>query len=128
MTVSTRRHLRLVSVSNPKEIAMSPDPEKFKQSRTDTPGVYRRGNRYTYVYRVDGRQRWGSAATLDEARRARRQAQADADRGELYVGDQIAFGTFATQWIATYQGRTANGFRESPRRSFEQMLRDRLIP
>ena len=107
---------------------MAPAKRSSKLTRTDTPGVYRRGNRYAYVYRVDGRQRWGSAATVDEARRARRQAQADADRGELYVGDQIAFGAFATQWIATYQGRTANGFRESPRRSFEQMLRDRLIP
>jgi len=127
VTATARRHLRLVPVSEPKEIVMSPTPEP-KSNRTDAPGVYRRGSRYAYTYRVDGRQRWGSAATFDEARRARRQAQADADRGELYVGDQIAFGTFATQWIATYQGRTANGFRESTRRSYEQMLRDRLIP
>jgi integrase len=31
--------------------------------------VYRRGEGYAFTYRVRGRQRWGSAATLDEARR-----------------------------------------------------------
>lgn len=99
-----------------------------RYTKTDSPGVYKRGSRYAYTYRVDGRQRWGSAATFDEARRARRQAQADADRGELDTSEQIAFGRYATEWIASYQGRTANGLRESTRRSYQMMLRTRVIP
>jgi hypothetical protein len=37
--------------------------------RTDAPGVYRRGKAYAYVYRVEGRQKWGSAPTLAAAGR-----------------------------------------------------------
>ena len=36
--------------------------------RTEVPGVYRRGSKYVVVYRVEGRQRKQSAATLAEAR------------------------------------------------------------
>jgi hypothetical protein len=36
--------------------------------RTEVPGVFRRGSKYVVVYRVDGRQREQSAATLTEAR------------------------------------------------------------
>ncbi len=50
-----------------------------KTEKTKVPGVFRRGEVYLYSYRVEGRQRWGRAATLDEARRAKRQAEADAD-------------------------------------------------
>ncbi len=42
-----------------------------KNEKTKVPGVYRRGDVYVYSYRVQGRQRWGRAATLDEVRRAR---------------------------------------------------------
>ena len=63
-----------------------------KNEKTKVPGVYRRGNRYVYCYRVDGRQRWGSAPSLDEARRLKRQADADADRGELVDVTNATFG------------------------------------
>jgi hypothetical protein len=41
---------------------------------------------------VRGVQRWGSAATYDEARRLKRQADADEDRGEARELATIAFG------------------------------------
>lgn len=84
--------------------------------RTDTPGVYRRGKVYAYVYRVEGRQKWGSAPTLAAARKAKRQAEADADRGLIVDIENIKFGDYARHWILTYQGRTSGGFRESTRR------------
>lgn len=96
--------------------------------KTNTPGVYRRGGSYAYTYRVEGRQRWGSAATLDEARRKKRQAEADADRGELVELADVEFGAYAREWIAHYQGRTSNGLRESTRRSYRQTLESRVIP
>lgn len=45
--------------------------------KTKTAGIYKRGDRYRHTYRVRGVQRWGSAATYDEARRLKRQAEAD---------------------------------------------------
>jgi hypothetical protein len=46
------RHLRLVSTPT-QEIEMA--KSKSTLVRTDTPGVYRRGKVYAYVYRVEGR-------------------------------------------------------------------------
>ncbi len=99
-----------------------------KTEKTKVPGVYRRGDAYLYSYRVEGRQRWGRAATLDEARRGKRQAEADADRGELIDLTRVRFGEYARDWVAHYQGRTSRGFRESTRASYRQMLDDRVIP
>jgi hypothetical protein len=39
--------------------------------KTRTPGIFKRGTRYVFSYRVDGKQRWESCRTLDEARRAK---------------------------------------------------------
>ena len=99
-----------------------------KTEKTRVPGVYRRGDVYLYSYRVHGRQRWGRAGTLDDARRGKRQAEADADRGELVQLDRVHFGDYARDWIAHYAGRTSRGLRESTRASYRQMLDDRVIP
>ncbi|MEX2195906.1 MAG: phage integrase SAM-like domain-containing protein [Thermoleophilaceae bacterium] len=116
--------LRLVSdLQKEAEVAST-----AKTKKTNTPGVYRRGDRYLYTYRLEGRQRWGTADPLDEARRSKRHAEADADRGELRDLSRVRFGEFALDWIITYQGRTSAGFRESTRRSYRQMLTDRVIP
>jgi hypothetical protein len=119
------RHLRLVSTPHVKEIEMAKAAPA--RQRTDTPGVYRRGNTYTYTYRVEGRQRWGTAPTLAAARRAKRQAEADSDRGLLVDIERIKFGVYARDWIKTYQGRTSSGFRESTRRWYRQVLEQRII-
>ncbi len=84
-------------------------------TKTSVPGVYRRGERYLYAYRADGRQRWGSAATLDQARRGKRQAEADADRGELFEMSRVRFGDYACEWVIFYQGAPAAPF--DPRKS-----------
>ncbi len=38
-----------------------------KMERTQTPGVFKRGSRYVFSYRVEGAQTWESARTLDGA-------------------------------------------------------------
>jgi integrase len=117
-------HLRVVSAHH-EEHEM---PKQPKNEKTKVPGVYRRGNRYVYCYRVAGRQRWGSAPSLDEARRLKRQAEADADRGELVDVTNASFGEYAREWIEHYHGRTSRGFRESTRTSYRMQLNTRLIP
>ena len=120
-TAATRRpsHLRLVSADPMKGPEMPATATRKrthpKPERTRVPGVYRRGEAYVYSYRVAGRQRWGRAGTLDAARRAKRQADADADRGELVDLTRVRFGDYARDWVAHYQGRTSRGFRESTR-------------
>jgi integrase len=96
--------------------------------KTDVPGVYRRGDRYVYTYRKRGKQRWGSARTKAEARRLKRNAETDVERGEHRDLSRATFGEYAREWIEHYAGRTSSGFREPTRRWYRQMLEDRLIP
>jgi len=101
---------------------------KRTTTKTSVPGVYRRGRRYVFSYRVDGRQRWGAADSLDEARRAKRAAEIDAARGELVDLSRVRVGAYAREWIAHYAGRTSRGFRESTRRMYAAALEQRIIP
>jgi integrase len=96
--------------------------------KTDVPGVYRRGEKYVYTYRKRGRQRWGTARTKAEARRLKRNAETDVERGEHRDLARATFGKYARDWIEHYSGRTSTGVRESTRRWYRQMLEDRLIP
>ena len=93
------------------------EPMPAKMERTAVPGVYRRGGRYVFSYRVRGRQRWGSAPTLSEARRLKRQKETDADRGEHRDVATVGFAEHARRWIDSYQGRTARGLKEQTRES-----------
>jgi len=52
-------------------------------------GIYKRGNRYVFVYRVNGKQHWESARTLDEARRAKSARTTDIDRGEFETRSRV---------------------------------------
>ena len=104
--------LRLVSVPTRRPTCRA---KKSSHVKTSAPGVYRRGDGYVYTYRVRGRQRWGRAASFDEARRRKHQAEADTERGELRDTSRIKFGEYARDWVAGYQGRTSHGLRESTR-------------
>ncbi|MCW2984046.1 MAG: integrase [Conexibacter sp.] len=102
--------------------------KKSKLAKTKTPGVYRRGKKYVYAYRVRGVQRWKTVDTYEEARRGKLAAEVDVDRGELRDLSRVSFGDYAGEWIVNYQGRTSNGFRGSTRRAYTQMLEARIIP
>ncbi len=86
---------------------------KPKLEKTQTPGVYRRGKKYVYAYRVRGVQRRKTVDTYEEAPRGKLAAEVDADRGELRDLSRVPFGDYAREWVVNYQGRTSNGFRES---------------
>lgn len=65
-------------------------------------------------------------ATYDEARRAKRTAETDAEPGDLRDLSRVTFGEHTREWIANYQGRTSNGFRES-RPELAQLLGHKLL-
>ncbi len=93
-----------------------------KMEKTRTPGVYKRGSRYVFAYRVDGRQRWESCRTLDEARRAKAARATDIGRGEFEERSRITLQEYAREWIERYQGTGRRGFREETRSEYRGLL------
>jgi integrase len=92
-----------------------------RREKTRTPGIYRRGDRYTFSYKVDGKQYWESARTLDEARRAKAVRTADIARGEFEERSRITLHDYAREWVKRYQGRGRRGFRDHTREEYERM-------
>jgi hypothetical protein len=99
--------------------------KKSTLAKTKTPGVYRRGKKYVYAYRIRG------VAALEDRRHLRRspprQARRRASAANCAIS-RVSFGDYAREWIVNYQGRTSNGFRGSTRRAYTQMLEARIIP
>jgi integrase len=93
-----------------------------KLEKTKTPGIFKRGSRYVFSYRVDGRQKWESARTLDEARRAKSERTTDAARGELEERSTIILHAYAREWIERYHGTGKRGFREETRSEYRALL------
>ncbi len=98
-----------------------------RREKTRTPGIYRRGDRYTFSYKVDGKQYWESARTLDEARRAKAVRTADIARGEFEERSRITLHDYAQEWVKRYQGRGRRGFRDHTREEYERMLEAYLL-
>src|ERR1700759_5157183 len=90
--------------------------------RTRTPGIYKRGTRYVFSYRVDGKQRWESCRTLEEARRAKAARQTDISRGEFDRRPQVTLHQYARDWIERYHGTGRRGFREETRDEYRALL------
>src|SRR5690242_1970637 len=71
-----------------------------KQVKTRFPGVYKRGGTYQYSWRdASGKQRWGSARTLDAARDAKRDREREAKEGLAHVpvSEQMTLAQFACE-------------------------------
>jgi len=90
--------------------------------KTKTPGVYRRGSRYVFSYRVEGKQRWESCRTLEEARRAKAARHTDIGRGEFEQQSRLSLEGYARDWIERYHGRGRRGFREDTRDDYRRQL------
>lgn len=93
-----------------------------RMEKTHTPGIYKRGSRYVFAYRVDGRQRWESCRTLDEARRAKAARATDIGRGEFEERSRITLHEYAREWVGRYQGTGRRGFREETRSEYQVLL------
>jgi integrase len=98
-----------------------------KLVKTRTPGIFKRGGRYVFIYRVDGRQKWESARTLEEARRKKSEREADIDRGEFEEHSRVTFHEYAREWVKRYQGRGRRGFRENTRDEYERLLNQYVL-
>jgi integrase len=100
-----------------------------KPTKTTTPGVYKRGNRYAVAYRDgEGRQRWESARTYDDARRLRSTRAAAVADGSYQTHTRERFSDFALAWVERYQGTGRHGFSEGTRREYRRDLKAYAIP
>jgi integrase len=93
-----------------------------KLIKTKTPGIFKRGGRYVFIYRVDGRQKWESARTLEEARAKKAARETDIDRGEFEQRSRVTLHEYSRAWVKRYQGRGRRGFRENTRTEYERLL------
>lgn len=91
--------------------------------KTRTPGVFKRGSRYVFSYRVNGKQRWESCRTLEEARRAKSARQTDIGRGEFEDRSRLTLHDYANEWVERYHGRGRRGFREDTRDDYRRQLK-----
>lgn len=93
-----------------------------KMEKTRTPGIYKRGSRYVIAYRANGKQRYESFRTLDEARRAKAARTTDIDRGEHQEQTRVILREYALGWVERYQGRGRRGFRDHTRSEYRRQL------
>ncbi len=100
------------------------DSSSRRLTKTRTPGVYRRGNRYVVIWRHRGKQCKSYHATYDEAREAKGQRQS----GDRRPDGKVRFGDYFAQWIETYAGRTARGFSDSTRIEYRRSIEAHAIP
>jgi hypothetical protein len=55
----------------------------YTLEKTSTPGIFKRGSPYVFIYRANGRQKWESARTLEDARRAKAARVTDVGCAEV---------------------------------------------
>src|SRR4051812_38874022 len=75
-----------------------------------------------FSYRVEGEQKWESARTLDEARRAKAARTTDIERGEFETRSRVTLHEYAREWIGRYQGNGQHAIRESTRAEYKRQL------
>ena len=97
-----------------------------RMEKTRHAGIYKRGLRYAFSYRHNGRQRWETFRTLDAARKAKRAREAARDTGELHEQSRVSFREYAEEWVERHYGR--RGFRESTRDDYRRDLRRYAYP
>jgi integrase len=105
-----------------------------KLTKTSTPGVFRRhtkscrGGRcdcaYVVVWRHRGKQHKETFRTFAEAR----EAQGKRRAGDSRPSSRITVEAYFSDWIETYEGRTARGFSETSRSLYRRAINDHALP
>ncbi len=99
----------------------------MKDIKTNHPGIYKRGDKYRIIYRVDGRRKVETFRTLTEAKKAKRQRESARDRGDLVLNGGQTFEEYAREWIDRYQGK-GRGFSDATREAYRRDLERYAYP
>jgi len=93
------------------------------------PGFYEQGNSVVFPYRDRlGRQHWGKARTVTEAKRSKAAIETDIARGEYRPQARVGFATYARGCMASYQGRTSKAIDPITRADYLARLEQDAIP
>jgi integrase len=95
--------------------------------KTKSPGIYKRGSRYLFSYRVEGVQKWESFRTLDEARRAKSARTTDVERGEFHEQSRETLHDYMKKWIDTYEGNGRLAIREGTRAEYKRQIEQYVL-
>lgn len=98
-------------------------PPGRRLTRTDVPGVYRRGSRYVAITQRHGRRTKSSHRTKTEARKAKSERQAGAR-----PASRERFEDYVERWLEEYTGRTARGLAPSTRAAYTWTMRTYVVP
>jgi integrase len=92
------------------------------QRATSTPGISKRGGRYTYRYHdpLTGKKRYGSAKTKAAAIKKRTATRAAIDDGSYRTPVKSTFADYAREWITGYTGTGSRGIRPATRDEYER--------
>lgn len=97
-------------------------------TKTSTPGIYKRGGRYAVRFRdADGRLRYESARTLDDARRLKAKRSTQVTEGSYTEASRETFAEYSRKWVESHQGSRGN-YRESTRDANRRDLERYAIP
>ncbi|MSO41846.1 MAG: site-specific integrase [Solirubrobacterales bacterium] len=91
-------------------------------TRTRHPGIFKRGSRYVFTYRVNGKQHKESVRTLEQARKLKAARETDRNRGEFQEQSRIPLREYAEEWIDRYQGNGRRGFTDDTRQDYRRDL------
>jgi integrase len=94
--------------------------------RTRHPGIYRRGERYVVVYRLNGRQKKESARTLEDARALKRARETARDRGELRECSKVSFREACDEWLRYVEHDRQR--RHTTLRGYRNVVHAHLVP
>ena len=95
--------------------------------KTSVPGIYRRGPRYAYTWRDSGgTQRWGSAASFDDAKADKAAHERKARAGDRHVPsrDQVTVAQFAREWFGADLDRAPGAVAEEGRYRARRGIRE----
>lgn len=92
--------------------------------KTKHPGIFKKGDRYQVRYRYRGKQVAKSFRTLSEARRFK----GAVDKGDARPSASTPFRAYATDWLDSYQGRTAKGLSDVTRAGYRDAVERFAIP
>lgn len=93
-------------------------------------GIYKRGSKYVVRYRLAGKYKAESCATLEEARKLKRSRESARDRGELdqISESQVRLADYALEWTDRYQGNGRRGFTDETRDEYRRDIERYVIP
>src|SRR3954454_15093653 len=104
-------------------------PDRRKLEKTQTPGIYRRGESYVVVGRDSrGKQVKRFARTLAEARVVKSELRTDVHRGEYRTLSRVTFADYAAGWLDSYNGRTRRGVRPATLADYRRVIDDHAVP